>query len=120
MLRACRVRASLGMSSRISVREQAKQVAVARAKHARDAKGTVRAGTSMLRDPLPCELGAVLGDEMSEDEGHWFIDELVWGPYPWMHWARKFFWQECQEWTISGNKSTGLCGSSSGWTFHPS
>ncbi len=35
----------------------------------------------MLGEPLPCELGAGSGDEISEDQYHWFINQLVWGPY---------------------------------------
>jgi hypothetical protein len=81
MLHASRVRGSPGIASRVSARELAKQSVVGRVKHARDSTGAARAGTTLFREPLPSELGAVSGDEMSEDESHWFIDKLVWGPY---------------------------------------
>ncbi len=78
MLRAGRARV---YNRAMSVLEQAKQAVVSRVRHARDASGKARSGTTMHREPLPCEMGAVSGDEMSEDEGHWFIENLVWGPY---------------------------------------
>ncbi len=54
---------------------------MSRSRHARDANGKALSGTTMHREPLPCELGAASGDEMSEDKGHWFIKSFVWGPY---------------------------------------
>ncbi len=39
------------------------------------------AGTTLLHKQLQCKLGAVSGDKMREDEEHWFIENLVWGPY---------------------------------------
>ena len=79
MLRAARVRGA--QASTLSERERAKQALVKSTKHARDSMGTARAGTTLLREPLPCEHSACSGDEMSEDTEHWFIEELVWGPY---------------------------------------
>ena len=69
------------MSTGKSSSQVAKEEIVSRGKHARDANGSARAGTTLLRLPLPCEVGAVSADEMSEDEDHWFVDHLVWGPY---------------------------------------
>ena len=79
MLRAARVLVAQALC--LSKRERAKQATVKSTKHARDALGAARAGTTLLREPLPCERGACSGDEMSEDTEHWFIEELVWGPY---------------------------------------
>ena len=81
MLRASRARVSPRSPSRTFAREQAKESVAAAVRHARDAKGSARAGTTLYREALPSELGACSGDEMSEDEHHWFIDNLVWGPY---------------------------------------
>jgi hypothetical protein len=81
MLHASRVLGSPGIATRVSARELAKQAVVGLVKHARDTKGAAQAGTTLYWEPLPSKLGAVSGDEMSEDNAHWFIDELVWGPY---------------------------------------
>jgi hypothetical protein len=81
MLRAGRVRGGRTNTTGNLSSQVAKEEIVARVKHARDANGTARAGTTLLRHPLPCEVGAISADEMSEDEDHWFVDQLVWGPY---------------------------------------
>jgi len=81
MLRASRFIAGSARASSGRDREEAKQAVAGQARYARDTEGTARACTSLLREPLPCELGAVSGEEMSEDKEHWFIDSLVWGPY---------------------------------------
>ncbi len=64
-----------------SLWQVAKEEIVARCKHARDAKGAARACTTLLQHPLQCKVGTASADEMSEDEDHWFVDHLVWGPY---------------------------------------
>ncbi len=81
MLRASRASAVKYSGRTTTECENAKEALVARSKHARDFNGMARAGTTLLLQPLPCELGALSGEEMSEDEEHWFIDSLVWGLY---------------------------------------
>ncbi len=79
LLCASRFIAGSARASSVRDQEEAKQAVAGQARYALDAEGTVRAGTTLLREQLPCELGAVSGEEMSEDEEHWFIDSLVWG-----------------------------------------
>ncbi len=81
MLHAGRVRGGRTNTTGNLSSQVAKEEIVACGKHARDANGTARAGTTLLRHPLQCKVGAILADEMSEDEDHWFVDQLVWGPY---------------------------------------